>query len=576
MPPQNFQEGILGSNASFSVTADGSTPLSYQWQFNGTNLPGATNTTLVISNLTTAATGSYIVIVTNQIGSVTSMPPSLLVVVPPFEPGGCDPTPAGLISWWRAEGNASDSIGTNNGILVNSPNFAPGEVGQAFSFNAANQQFVQVEDSPSLEPASVTLECWFNASNNVGQFVGKPLGGQDKDSYAVGLGGGGLLYGVICSSSVHGPFVLYPFNPVPGIWYHIAYTFDSASQVQVLYLNGTLVASNSAGGIQMGYDAHPLLIGADNDDNSNVLLFTGEIDEVGIYGRALSADEIAVIYEAGSAGKCSNDMPAENTPPVLPVLATQTVNELAPLTVTNTAKEPNIYAASAGYALVDPPGGMTINSNGIISWTPGPMQGPGTNIVTTVVTNFDALDALNPILAATNSFVAVVFAPILNPITHVTVNAGQPVSSLASATDNDSSRQLTFGLGLAPAGAAINLTNGLFNWRPPVSSAGSSNNIQVVVTADSVPSVSVTQSFAVLVNPLTPTILTPVSMTNASFTMQADGPVGPDYTLLTSKSLIATNWTILLTNTPFVSPFVITDTNASTATNSFYRLKLGP
>jgi len=60
------------ANASFSVTASGTMPLSYQWSFNGTNMSGATASSLTISNVTPQALGAYAVLVSNSVGSVTS------------------------------------------------------------------------------------------------------------------------------------------------------------------------------------------------------------------------------------------------------------------------------------------------------------------------------------------------------------------------------------------------------------------------------------------------------------------------------------------------------------------------
>jgi hypothetical protein len=57
---------------TLSVTAAGTAPLFYQWQFNGTNLVGATTATLSLANLTAADAGSYRVVITNAAGSVTS------------------------------------------------------------------------------------------------------------------------------------------------------------------------------------------------------------------------------------------------------------------------------------------------------------------------------------------------------------------------------------------------------------------------------------------------------------------------------------------------------------------------
>jgi len=65
-PPSN-QVVCLTSNAVFTVTATGLGPLSYQWQFNGTNISGATSTSLTITNVQTNNFGSYTVIVSNVI-----------------------------------------------------------------------------------------------------------------------------------------------------------------------------------------------------------------------------------------------------------------------------------------------------------------------------------------------------------------------------------------------------------------------------------------------------------------------------------------------------------------------------
>ena len=264
-----------------------------------------------------------------------------------------------------------------------------------------------------------------------------------------------------------------------------------------------------------------------------------------------------------------------NVAPSLPAILPQTVNELALLTVPNTATNSNIHSTIIGYALVNPPTGMGINPSGIITWTPSPVQSPGTNLITTIVTNSDPFDLINPQLTATNTFTVIVFAPTLAPIGNFAVNVGQTVSFTVSATDNDNIRTLTFSLGTAPGSATINPGTGVFNWRPPVTSAGSSNNIQVIVTDNSVPSLNATRSFYVLVNPLTSVTLVPVAMNAAQFQVQVTGPIGPDYILQANGSLANTNWLNLLTNTPVASPFNVTDTNAP-AGNQFYRVKLSP
>ena len=66
------QAGNVGDSVTFTAAASGIPPATYQWQKNGTNLAGATNSTLVLSNLQLADAATYRVIATNSSGSATS------------------------------------------------------------------------------------------------------------------------------------------------------------------------------------------------------------------------------------------------------------------------------------------------------------------------------------------------------------------------------------------------------------------------------------------------------------------------------------------------------------------------
>jgi hypothetical protein len=72
LQPQN-RSVTVSETVSFSVVADGEPPLAYQWQFNGTNLAGASGSVLTFTNTTHAQAGFYSVIVSNQSGVVTSV-----------------------------------------------------------------------------------------------------------------------------------------------------------------------------------------------------------------------------------------------------------------------------------------------------------------------------------------------------------------------------------------------------------------------------------------------------------------------------------------------------------------------
>jgi hypothetical protein len=77
------QSTLPGSNVTFTVSANGNAPLSYQWMFEGEALAGDTNAVLSLTNVQAATEGLYSVLVSNSIGSITSSNAVLQIIFPP-------------------------------------------------------------------------------------------------------------------------------------------------------------------------------------------------------------------------------------------------------------------------------------------------------------------------------------------------------------------------------------------------------------------------------------------------------------------------------------------------------------
>jgi len=253
-----------------------------------------------------------------------------------------------------------------------------------------------------------------------------------------------------------------------------------------------------------------------------------------------------------------------NIAPVPPNILPQSVTVSNTLTITNTATEPNIHATTIGYGLTSAPYGMTISSNGIITWIPGVGQVGTTNMVTTVVTNSDPLDTVNPQLTAINTFQVVVNGihngPSLSQKSGVTIDAITTLIVTNTATDNDIPfTGLTYQLTNSPAGAMID-GNGIITWSPTTNQTGNST-ITTVVTDGAGTPLSATNSFNVTVNAVTPPTILSIAVSNTVSTITWSGTSGHTYRLL-FMNIGGTNWTEV--------PVDITLTNGTTGvtTNS--------
>jgi YVTN family beta-propeller protein len=244
----------------------------------------------------------------------------------------CTPPPPNMVSWWPAEGDASDIWDGNDGALQNGATLATGMVGQAFSFDGADDD-VEVPYAPNLDVGGgLTIDFWMksdpdNTMSNCCQ------GLVTTDFYAIEISGGGdpvvgvnffinTGSGFVHTSDANGGGAVVS----PGVWHHVAGTYDG-TKLQ-LYIDGQpfgnprfhsgailpmLTGSYLAIGSEDGRMACPSCIGN--------RYFKGMIDEVEIFNRALTGAEIQAIYNAGSAGKC----PPDNRPPAADAGVDQTV-----------------------------------------------------------------------------------------------------------------------------------------------------------------------------------------------------------------------------------------------------------
>ncbi|MFQ5406187.1 MAG: LamG domain-containing protein, partial [Candidatus Micrarchaeia archaeon] len=210
-----------------------------------------------------------------------------------------------VASWHFDEGSgttAGDSSGNNNeGTLVDNAQWAKGRIDSALQFDGAGD-YVNVPDSSNLDlDTEATFAAWVypqSGGNNIGVF--EKVNTDDTDaSFMLYLGVGevpGMLtfrphIMTVTSGWRYGAI---NFEVEPNNWYHVAYTFKSSTGELKGYVNGEEYpiawSSQPVVGNTIRNSAQPMRIGT--SVRTGAVGFTGLLDEVKVYSRALSVDEI--------------------------------------------------------------------------------------------------------------------------------------------------------------------------------------------------------------------------------------------------------------------------------------------
>ncbi|MGC3959830.1 MAG: Ig-like domain-containing protein [Verrucomicrobiota bacterium] len=235
--------------------------------------------------------------------------------------GKCPPAPTcqtfnpSIISWWRGESNALDSVDGNHGLSNPSPGgpgitYTNGIVG--LGFKTASSRYVQIPASPSLNVGTstgLTFETWFKldsanstfalASWNLGSTQGVYIGTSPTrwPNY--------LEANLVDTSGISRVLSYYNYSPSVSstqTWQHLALTYDKPSGQAILYLSGSPVVVTNLGSftprttgvLNLGYRPQTTIGGAS---------LTGTLDETTLYNRALSASEITANYR-NVANRC--------------------------------------------------------------------------------------------------------------------------------------------------------------------------------------------------------------------------------------------------------------------------------
>ena len=206
--------------------------------------------------------------------------------------------------------NTADASGkANNGALQNGAAWTTGKNGAALGFDGVDD-VVYIGNSTSLNSVStsVTIAAWvYRVANQPGgvSVVSRELNTTYYEHYYFGFEDGKYRW-FVNTSSGYSDTTIGSAAPL-GQWVHLAGTYDGASVK--LYVNGALQFTTSHTGT-FSSDTTGITIGASHNDATHQAIegFNGAIDEVTLYNRALSAQEVQQLYQ-GTTGSPDTTLP---------------------------------------------------------------------------------------------------------------------------------------------------------------------------------------------------------------------------------------------------------------------------
>lgn len=297
--PQNVSI-TAGATATLSVTAQGSQPLSYQWVFNGTNIAGATTSTLTLNNVQTSNNGTYAVIVSNAGGSITSSNATLTVNVA---------APSVVTGQWDFnEGNLKATIGTDleyRGDTAAGTTFTDAQIGgqpakvMGFPGTTTEQGYVMHHGASAnaggtnVNQFTIIMDLMYPAESDShwrALLQTDPTNASDGDLFfnnGNGLGISGQYQGTIAANT----------------WTRVAVVFDLTAKTLKKYIDGNLVnvqaLSATSGGVDQRWSLLPTaLLFADEDGETSA----GFVNSIQFRSGLMSDEEIKALGTATAAG----------------------------------------------------------------------------------------------------------------------------------------------------------------------------------------------------------------------------------------------------------------------------------
>lgn len=211
-----------------------------------------------------------------------------------------------IISYYKLDGSAgvvTDATGNYDGTNVGATRGIIGIINDAFNFSGDNQ-FVNVSNHPAVD-FPLTLQAWFKRTSippdDYYSLVSKGSIFDTDTNFDMGIRQGNFNVTYLYwrdSGTLYGGELHSTTNFSDNAWHHLVGIINITGDME-MYLDGVSLGTNTANE-NFSANTHPMKIGSLSGTVSSELNWNGSIDEVGIWNRSLTEEEVLNLYNSGS------------------------------------------------------------------------------------------------------------------------------------------------------------------------------------------------------------------------------------------------------------------------------------
>jgi len=208
----------------------------------------------------------------------------------------------GLVSYWNmdVDGSITDLVGSNNGTIQGATYTSSGKINGGYSFDGGDDILFGESAFDIAAGNSFSISLWFKATDydDNRRIFNKRSGTETGNpGYEAYINVNGQVTVSLDTGATNAP-LSGSIQVDDGAWHHLVVSYDGSAGRAISYVDTVVGVDNSDASYGDGMNSqNQLAVGQPFSTESR---FTGSIDEIGFWSRALTSDEVEALYNSGN------------------------------------------------------------------------------------------------------------------------------------------------------------------------------------------------------------------------------------------------------------------------------------